>query len=94
MRVQPKLERGEQKHKTLSGLLFFALTAELGAGYRYMLAYGGGLPGPMIEDLRRGRRYDGPEYYDEKSGRWRQGYPHQHHLHREQVQLRRHGSGR
>ncbi len=38
----------------------------------------GGVPGPMVEDLRRGRRYDGPEYYDPRSGRWHQGYPRDH----------------
>jgi len=48
--------------------------------YGYQLAYGG-LPGPMIEDLRRGRRYDPPEYYDSRLGRWRHGYPHTVHRH-------------
>ena len=50
-----------------------------GAGVRYKLAFGG-VPGEMVEDLRRGRRWDPPEYYDPRSGRWRHGYaPRQHH---------------
>jgi hypothetical protein len=56
---------------------------------RIRLAYGGGVPGPMVEDLRRGRRYDGNEYYDERSGRWRQGYTHRHR-HRQSKQDRLH----
>jgi hypothetical protein len=46
---------------------------------RYKLAFGG-VPGYMVEDLWRGRRWDPPEYYDSRSGRWRHGYaPRQHH---------------